>query len=170
MFSTIPDLSFHGEHIATFHEFTFGRYPYYKKYNASLPINEVHGVLNTTIKDHLEVEEFDITNRTDENFSGLGIIHFEEWRPLFDQNDWKEKQVFLNQSIALVWERNSTTGNETLIKNLAIEEFNEDAKDFFLKTIKLAKKLRPKAKWGFYGFPYCNYNAGRNGEYECDQK
>lgn len=25
-------------------------------------------------------------------------------------------------------------------------------------TLKKAKDLRPKAKWGYYGFPYC-YNA-----------
>ncbi|EYC39880.1 hypothetical protein Y032_0637g946 [Ancylostoma ceylanicum] len=33
----------------------------------------------------------------------------------------------------------------------------------------MGRELRPHALWGFYGFPYCNYNAGQNGEYECSK-
>ncbi|KHJ94065.1 hyaluronoglucosaminidase [Oesophagostomum dentatum] len=182
----VSDLSFHGEHIATFYEFSFGRYPHYKDYNASWPI---YGGLpqvtlwsclimycskkhfqNTSINDHLHTARFNITNRTKANFRRLGIIDFEEWRPLFDQNGWREKQVFQNQSKILAQERYPNITNQTEIEDLAVKEFNEKAKDFFVATIKLAKKIRPKTKWGFYGFPYCNYNAGRNDKYECDQK
>ena len=41
---------------------------------------------------------------------------------------------------------------------------------FLLETIKLCKKLRPKAKWGFYDYPSCNYDAGHQGETECSKK
>ncbi|KHJ87127.1 hypothetical protein OESDEN_13105 [Oesophagostomum dentatum] len=27
----------------------------------------------------------------------------------------------------------------------------------------MAKNIHPHAKWGFYGLPYCNYDAGQNG-------
>ncbi|KAK6020132.1 hypothetical protein OSTOST_14220, partial [Ostertagia ostertagi] len=37
--------------------------------------------------------------------------------------------------------------------------------NFILKTIRKAKHLRPNASWGLYGFPYCNYDAGKKGEY-----
>lgn len=32
-----------------------------------------------------------------------------------------------------------------------------------VQTIRFAKELRPFAKWGFYGFPYCDKDAGQNG-------
>ncbi|KIH65437.1 hyaluronoglucosaminidase [Ancylostoma duodenale] len=50
---------------------------------------------------------------------------------------------------------------------VAEREFNDAARNFFVETIKEARKLRRNAKWGFYGFPYCNYDAGKDGKYEC---
>ncbi|EPB68899.1 hyaluronoglucosaminidase [Ancylostoma ceylanicum] len=79
-------------------------------------------------------------------------------------------KVFRNQSIAIVKEKNPNLENETEIAKLAEKEFNDAAKKFFVKTIQLGRELRPGAKWGFYGFPYCNYNAGKNGTYECWKK
>uniref|UniRef100_A0A914DHS2 Hyaluronidase n=1 Tax=Acrobeloides nanus TaxID=290746 RepID=A0A914DHS2_9BILA len=52
----------------------------------------------------------------------------------------------------------------------AQEMFDSGAKKFLLETIKLCKKLRPKAKWGFYDYPSCNYDAGHQGETECSKK
>ncbi|KAK6051394.1 hypothetical protein COOONC_11099 [Cooperia oncophora] len=43
---------------------------------------------------------------------------------------------------------------------MAKKEFNMAAKKIFLLTIGMARHLRPYARWGFYGFPYCNYDAG----------
>lgn len=37
------------------------------------------------------------------------------------------------------------------------------------ETIQLGKRLRPNAKWGFYGFPYCNANVGMKTELECNE-
>ncbi|KHJ90722.1 hyaluronoglucosaminidase [Oesophagostomum dentatum] len=55
-------------------------------------------------------------------------------------------------------------------RKLAAEAFNDSARQFFLRTIQEAKRLHPKAKWGFYGFPYCNYDAGKNeSDYECSK-
>ncbi|KIH66135.1 hyaluronoglucosaminidase [Ancylostoma duodenale] len=87
------DLSFFGEKVAIFYEFGFGRYPYYKDYNASQPIN---GGLpqKCNLTAHLIVAEDNITkNIRNESFSGLAIIDLEEWRPLWDQNGYMTKQV-----------------------------------------------------------------------------
>ncbi|KHJ90721.1 hyaluronoglucosaminidase, partial [Oesophagostomum dentatum] len=163
------DLSFHGEKIAIFYEFNFGSYPYYKGYNVSFPVN---GGLpqNCNITAHLEIAKKNITDETPANFDGLGIIDFEEWRPLFDQNGYGSKQVFQNESIGQI-KRDNAILLDNQVKELAAKAFNESAREFFLKTIQEAKNLRPKAKWGFYGFPYCNYNAGKEiGDYECSKQ
>lgn len=46
--------------------------------------------------------------------------------------------------------------------------FEEAGRNFVEQTIKIAKFLRPKAKWGYYGFPYCfNMNGGANTNENC---
>lgn len=37
----------------------------------------------------------------------------------------------------------------------AAKRFQKSAKEFIEQTILLSKHLRPNAKWGYYGFPYC---------------
>lgn len=46
----------------------------------------------------------------------------------------------------------------------ASERFEAAAKGFMLETLRLAKALRPKALWGYYGFPFCfnNKPVGRS--------
>ncbi|KIH60036.1 EGF-like domain protein [Ancylostoma duodenale] len=170
---TNKNVSFYGEKIVIFYELIFGLYPYYKGYDETQPIN---GGLpqDWSLKDHLNITEKNITERiADQDYDGLAIIDLEEWRPIFDQNFWGKKSVFRNQSIALFkanHPEHQDEKNETVLEKLAGEEFNAAARKFFVETISLAKKLRPKAKWGFYGFPYCNYNAGKNNTYRCWKK
>jgi hyaluronoglucosaminidase len=42
-------------------------------------------------------------------------------------------------------------------------------REYFVQTIQTAIELRPLAKWGYYGFPYCNYNAGASETDECSE-
>ncbi|ETN74274.1 hyaluronoglucosaminidase [Necator americanus] len=70
----------------------FGKYPYYKDYNKSIPIN---GGLpqNCNLRAHLEMVKTNITEKIkDQNSTGLGIIDFEEWRPLFSENGYDLKR------------------------------------------------------------------------------
>ncbi|KIH67313.1 hyaluronoglucosaminidase [Ancylostoma duodenale] len=78
-------------------------------------------------------------------------------------------KVFRNQSIVLARINNTDAQSESEIEKIAEKDFNNAARNFFIGTIQLGRKLRPHALWGFYGFPYCNYNAGQNGEYECSK-
>ncbi|EYC39897.1 hypothetical protein Y032_0637g957 [Ancylostoma ceylanicum] len=167
---TNKNLSFYGEKVVIFYEFIFGRYPYYKGYKEDQPVNG-GTPQNCSIDEHLKIAKENITERIPkEDFDGFAIIDLEEWRPIFDQNFWGLKSVFRNQSLALVRKWNSSLQNETEIAKLAEEQFNNAAREFFVKTIRLGRDMRKKAKWGFYGFPYCNYNAGKNGTYECWKK
>ncbi|RCN24143.1 hypothetical protein ANCCAN_30167, partial [Ancylostoma caninum] len=86
-------LSFYGEKVVIFYEFVFGTYPYYKGYNENQPING-GTPQNSSLKEHLEVVEKNITDRIpDENFNGLAVVDLEEWRPLFDENFYGLKRV-----------------------------------------------------------------------------
>ncbi|CAJ0594291.1 unnamed protein product [Cylicocyclus nassatus] len=171
--TTNTNFTFNGDKIVIFYETSFGLYPYFINYSMEHPVNG--GIpQNCNLKAHLEKAKKDI-NRSipDKNFSGYAIIDFEKWRPLFSENDWMQKRVFQNESIR----KYSGTPNGTNISEAAYHrfyreaesDFNKHAKRFFLQTIKLGKRMRKNAKWGFYGFPYCNYDAG-NGTYECQDK
>ncbi|RCN41618.1 hyaluronoglucosaminidase [Ancylostoma caninum] len=78
-------------------------------------------------------------------------------------------KVFRNQSIVLARTSNTGVQSESEIEKIAEKDFNDAARKFFIETIQLGRELRPHASWGFYGFPYCNYNAGQNGEFECSK-
>ncbi|RCN36083.1 hyaluronoglucosaminidase [Ancylostoma caninum] len=86
------NLSFYGDKVVIFYEFILGRYPYYKRYDENQPING--GIpQNCSLEEHLNITKENITMRIpDQNYSGLAILDLEEWRPLFDQNSWKEKK------------------------------------------------------------------------------
>ncbi|KAK6738811.1 hypothetical protein RB195_020734 [Necator americanus] len=167
---TNKDVEFYGEKIVIFYEFGFALYPYFKNYDESNPIN--NGTpQKCDLEKHLQEVANNITKRIpQQNFSGLGIIDLEEWRPLFDENGYGTKRVYQNVSIKIAKENLRNEQDEKKIKKKAIKEFNKAAKKFFVGTIKKAKNMRKKAKWGFYGFPYCNYDAGKNGEYNCSKR
>ncbi|KHN81595.1 Hyaluronidase-4 [Toxocara canis] len=102
------------------------------------------------------------------SFAGLAILDFEYWRPQYKLN-WSSKRIYRNESERIVRERNPKL-NASEVKRIAEKEFDEAAYNFMVETIRLAKRLRPGGKWGFYGLPYCNYNAGKGGEYNCSEE
>ncbi|CEF70836.1 Aldolase-type TIM barrel domain and Glycoside hydrolase, superfamily domain and Hyaluronidase family-containing protein [Strongyloides ratti] len=161
--STNNDCQFRGEKIVVLYERDIGRYPYIKMDNESQYEEHNNGLpQKVNMSEHLKQLEKKIEEIIpDKNFSGLGVIDIEEWRPTYDSN-WSSKRVYRNESIKIVLARNSTL-NSTEAEKLAIKEFNKAAADFFIETIKKCKELRPNAKWGFYGFPTCNENAENRG-------
>lgn len=42
-----------------------------------------------------------------------------------------------------------------LISKTNYFRFEEGAKTFMIETLRLSRKLRPEAKWGYYHYPYC---------------
>ncbi|EFO13625.1 hypothetical protein LOAG_14903, partial [Loa loa] len=103
------------------------------------------------------------------DFDGLAIIDYEEWRPLWEHN-WYTRRIYHNASLAYVEEQYKNTG-KTLTKGdeLAKKEFNQAAMNFLTETIREAKNMRPNALWEFYGMPFCNYSAGKNGTEGCGE-
>lgn len=103
---------------------------------------------------HLEAFEDQLENTMpNKTNSGLAIIDFESWRPIFQQNFDKFK-IYKNYSIDIVKMKNPTWSREKL--ELKTQMLFENAAHTFLnRTIRRAQKLRKFANWGYYGFPYC---------------
>uniref|UniRef100_A0AAF5I420 Hyaluronidase n=1 Tax=Strongyloides stercoralis TaxID=6248 RepID=A0AAF5I420_STRER len=169
---TNTDCKFKGDKVVLLYESEVGTYPHLKidKNNPS-HITFIHGGLPQKVNmiEHLKkLEEIINKKIPNVNFSGFGVIDIEEWRPTYDSN-WSSKRIYQNESIKLVLEENNSSeinlskiSNTKLneAKTIAIKEFNDAAANFFNQTLLKCKELRPQAKWGFYGFPTCNENAG----------
>ncbi|XP_077298516.1 hyaluronidase B-like [Arctopsyche grandis] len=96
----------------------------------------------------------------DGGFSGIGVIDFESWRPVFRQNfgtlmPYKDLSYDIERKRHPFWPT-------TWIKNEASKRFEDSAVYFMKETLKVAKKVRPSAKWGYYAYPYCFNMNGNN--------
>ncbi|KAK5638616.1 hypothetical protein RI129_012911 [Pyrocoelia pectoralis] len=93
---------------------------------------------------HLELLEADINKSIPSvDFSGVGIIDFERWRPIYRQNfgtltKYRTLSTKIEKEKQPSWER-----------------FEKHGRLFMEKSLLLAQKIRPKATWGYYGFPHC---------------
>ena len=90
-------------------------------------------------------------------YSGLAVIDWEGWRPLWETNFGK-KHLYQTKSIELV-KKEGKFKNKREIENEAKRGFERAGKRLMVETIKFARKLRPRALWGFYGFPECHGNC-----------
>ncbi|XP_014299670.1 hyaluronidase [Microplitis demolitor] len=105
------------------------------------------------LQSHLDLFTTHLEEQVDENFSGLGVIDFESWRPIFRQN-WASLAPYRDLSIKLENDRHPFW-NKSSIKQRAVKSFESAGQLFMAETIKLAKKLRPHAHWSYYAYPYC---------------
>ncbi|CAD6190115.1 unnamed protein product [Caenorhabditis auriculariae] len=156
-----------GTEFVIFYESTFGAVPYFQKYNTSRPLNGGLPQL-ADLNLHLWLAAQDIVAKIpDENYAGVAVIDIEEWRPLYKLN-WGDKKVYQQESMRLVQQQHPGWP-DNLIKQRAEKEFDRAAREFFLETLRLGKKLRPLAKWGYYLFPMCNGNIQKSGVGACNR-
>ncbi|XP_059056035.1 uncharacterized protein LOC131849922 [Achroia grisella] len=104
----------------------------------------------------------------DPNFSGVGIIDFESWRPVFRQNfgilvPYKDVSYEIEKKLHWWWPK-------AWIQAEAKQRFEQAARAFMQSTLTLAKQMRPNALWGYYGFPYCFNMANNNPTESCANK
>ena len=62
-------------------------------------------------------------------------------------------QAYQNFSLAMV-RKAHPSWNETQVLQTAKRDFEQAANEYFVETLKVCRKLRPNAKWGFYGLPW----------------
>lgn len=58
--------------------------------------------------------------------------------------------------------------NQKMIELEASKRFEKSARLFMEETLKLAKKTRKQADWGYYGYPYCFNMSPNNPVPDCD--
>lgn len=147
--------------ISIFYTDRFGVFPYVEEdtgevYDEGLP----HLV---DLEEHHEQAEDDILNYIPEDGPGLAVLDFEEWRPQWVRN-WGSKDIYRQISIETVQEKNPTMPPEK-VEARAKFLFERGAKKYFLKSLRIGKRLRPIRLWGYYLYPDC-YNYDYNQDME----
>ncbi|XP_039214624.1 hyaluronidase-3 [Crotalus tigris] len=141
---------FQGQNMTIFYKNKFGLYPYISPqgdwHNGGIP-------QKVNLKRHLEKATKEITELLNNDFQGLAVVDWEEWRPLWRRN-WMPKMVYKEASKQWVTKRFPGLSPEEQTY-LAKAEFEKSARLLMETTLALGKKLRPHGFWGFYRFPDC---------------
>ena len=91
----------------------------------------------------------------DPEWEGNAVFDFEAWTTVWAQNtnpdNWHGAR-YQQKSIALVKAANPAWP-AAKVEAAAKEAFETAATEWFVKSLEAGRKLRPKAKWGFYGLP-----------------
>ncbi|XP_073501262.1 hyaluronidase-1-like isoform X2 [Phyllobates terribilis] len=145
--------SFLGPEVMIFYNNQLGLYPYYDQNDEA-----VNGGLpqNASLGEHLDKVHQDLTTfMADKNFTGVAVVDWEHWRPLWDRN-WEGMLLYQQRSLQLLsqWHPNWSFGK---LRKVAKRQFEAAAQDFMAATLQLCRQHRPGGLWGFYGFPEC-YN------------
>uniref|UniRef100_A0A914GYK1 Hyaluronidase n=1 Tax=Globodera rostochiensis TaxID=31243 RepID=A0A914GYK1_GLORO len=161
--------NFHGTEVVIFYESQLGLYPYIEYGGAGAEDNVGNVIVankanllkfinggipqNADLRQHLVKAREDILRAIpNPNFSGPAVIDYERWRPEYSLN-WDQRRVYQRHSTLDALRRFPG------ISEKAATELGREIK-FIVETIRLGRKLRPDALWGFYDTPLCNYNAG----------
>ncbi|XP_050676341.1 hyaluronidase A-like isoform X2 [Leptidea sinapis] len=104
----------------------------------------------------------------DLDFSGIGIIDFESWRPVFRQN-FGVLVPYKDVSFEIEKKRHWWWPKEWIMAEAKLR-FEDFGRIFMQKTLEIAKQLRPKAVWGYYAYPYCYNMASNNMVENCPTK
>lgn len=147
---------FLGPNISIFYQRRLGLYPFItrkgSKINGGLP---QEGYL----KAHLSLAEVQINDVFRQTFSGLAVLDWEAWQPVWMWN-FGTRMIYRRLSKQLVrWKHPELMEEE--VTSQAKAEFESAATTFMAKTLHLGVHLCPKGLWGFYGFPTCYNNHGQ---------
>lgn len=136
--------------MTIFYRDRLGKYPYLsqdgRKVNGGIPqLGDVSA--------HLSLAATQVSGLLQPDFSGLAVIDWEEWRPLWGRN-FGTKMEYRRLSKLLVRQERPEL-SERATTSLARQKFEESAREFMEETLRSAVRGRPRGHWGFYGFPDC---------------
>lgn len=144
------------QNMTIFYRGHLGRYPFISregwKVNGGIP---QLGNLSA----HLSLAVTQISSLLRPNFTGLAVIDWEEWQPLWEKNFGKKMEYRRLSKLLVRQERPGLSDKD--IVSLARKMFEASARKFMEVTLQTAIRTRPKGLWGFYGFPVCSNNHKR---------
>lgn len=112
-----------------------------------------------SITEHLNVFRQHIDELVpDVHNDGLAVIDFESWRPVYRQN-FGTLQPYKDLSVQLEKQKHPRWPQRR-IDSEASEQFENAGRVFMERSIEVARTMRPNAKWGYYGLPYCFNGRG----------
>lgn len=147
---------FRGQNITIFYKNQFGLYPYLDTRG------RVHygGIPQAVPLDlHLSKASYQINHILKPGFSGLAVVDWEQWYPLWDGN-FGQRQIYREFSLTWVHNLYPYLDPQQLLQK-AKTSFEKAAQALMENTLWLGKTLKPQGHWGFYGFPDCR-NAWHN--------
>ncbi|KAG7279884.1 hypothetical protein CRUP_016211, partial [Coryphaenoides rupestris] len=146
--------------MSIFYRDHLGLYPFISRDGT-----EVNGGLpqNADLGAHLALAKGQIADRLRPDFTGLAVIDWEDWRPLWARN-FGAKAVYRRRSKRRVRRERSelAAGGKKEVAAEARREFEEGARQVMGETLRLGVTSRPGGLWGFYGLPAC-YNEPKGG-------
>ena len=93
------------------------------------------------------------------DFDGYCVIDFETYVPVLP----RDKPIYRTKSIEKVLaDHPELSKDDPRVTQLAEQEFFDATIEMLVRTLQKAKELRPKGKWGYYGYPARCYYAGTN--------
>uniref|UniRef100_A0A672KCQ8 Hyaluronidase n=1 Tax=Sinocyclocheilus grahami TaxID=75366 RepID=A0A672KCQ8_SINGR len=147
---------FQGQNMSIFYQRRLGLYPYINRQGS-----KVNGGLpqQGSLMAHLSLAEAQINEVLIHTFSGLAVLDWEAWQPIWMWN-FGTRIVYRKISKKLVrWKHPDMSEEE--VKSKAKSEFEFGARLFMEETLRLGVRLCPEGLWGFYGFPSCYNNHGQ---------
>ncbi|XP_054985071.1 hyaluronidase PH-20-like [Sorex araneus] len=148
-----PRFGVTGQNVTLLYVDNIGEFPYLNLVTKE----EKYGVIPQSgdLNAHLQKAESDIIRHFPEDRLGLAVIDLEEWKPIWIRNRG-DRMAYRKKSIDLV-KKVHPTFTEADAEIVAKKKFEYAAKNYMLKTLQLAQRLRPKNYWGYHNFPDC-YN------------
>lgn len=152
--------------ISIFYTDRFGIFPYVDEDTGEMYDEGLPQLID--LQEHHEQAEDDIEYYIPADQPGLAVLDFEEWRPQWVRN-WGSKDIYRQISIETVQKKNASLSEEQAEDRAKIV-FERAAKKYFLRSLRIGKRLRPNRLWGYYLYPDCynyDYNqdmAGFTGE------
>ncbi|KAM7415349.1 hypothetical protein PAMA_019938 [Pampus argenteus] len=149
--------------ISIFYTDRFGIFPYVDEDTGEMYDEGLPQLID--MQEHHELAEDDIKYYIpDPKQPGLAVLDFEEWRPQWIRN-WGSKDIYRQISIETVKKKNATMSDDEAEDRAKIV-FERAAKRYFLRSIRIGKKMRPNRLWGYYLYPDCynyDYNQDMDG-------
>lgn len=131
--------------VVLFTERRLGLYPKFwkgRRFNGGLP-------QLADLNKHLARVRRDVSSTIpDPDWDGFAVIDYEAWHLLWEYMP----ELYRDESRKVVRSAHPDLP-ETQVEEIARGQFENAAVQFITKTLDLCSQLRPKARWGMYGYP-----------------